>query len=133
MNEAKDVLDLENEQEALEMLMRVTEALVDRPTDLLIEATVTDFGTTFKASPHPDDLGKLIGKSGRMARALRVTSHSLGGTGSETAARTWSSAAPSSATASPVFGAVQIRSTLLRRASSTNWPDSIAVCSSFGW
>jgi predicted RNA-binding protein YlqC (UPF0109 family) len=72
MGEAKDVLNLENEQEALEMLLRVTEALVDRPTDLLVEATVTDFGTTFKASPHPDDLGKLIGKSGRMARALRV-------------------------------------------------------------
>ncbi len=64
--------DLSNEEETLEMLMRVLEALVDRPADVLVEATVTDDGTTFKVTPHTSDLGKVIGLKGRMARTLRT-------------------------------------------------------------
>lgn len=55
-------------QEALEF---ITRHLVDHPED--VEITSTDGGgeVTLEVRCHPDDVGKVIGRRGRTAKALR--------------------------------------------------------------
>lgn len=63
---------MEEQQAALQMMLCVTECLVDHPEKLVVEATVSNTGTAFVVTPHPEDVGKLIGKAGRTARAIRT-------------------------------------------------------------
>ncbi len=45
--------------------------LVDHPDDVVIEERVDRDATVFTIHTHPEDVGKVIGKSGRIIRALR--------------------------------------------------------------
>ena len=60
------------------LLVRIVGALVDRPEAVVIQAQVTEDGATFTIRTHPDDTGKLIGKQGRNARALRIITSGAG-------------------------------------------------------
>lgn len=46
--------------------------LVDNPDDIRIEESEEGRTIYYELSVHPDDVGKVIGKSGRIARALRT-------------------------------------------------------------
>lgn len=52
--------------------------LVDYPDAVRILSTKSENATTFTISCDPRDLGKLIGKQGRMARALRTVLSGMG-------------------------------------------------------
>jgi predicted RNA-binding protein YlqC (UPF0109 family) len=56
-------------KEFLEFLAR---SLVDHPDDVRVEATENNGTVVLRLSVHPDDVGKVIGKQGRIARALRT-------------------------------------------------------------
>lgn len=50
----------------------VVKALVDNPESVQVVRTVDEMGVLLTLTVHPDDMGKIIGKSGKTAEALRV-------------------------------------------------------------
>lgn len=55
------------------VLQFVAEQLVDHPESVSVTAVAEDEDiTTLELRVHPDDLGKVIGKRGRTAKALRT-------------------------------------------------------------
>jgi uncharacterized protein len=54
------------------MLLAVLRALVDKTDELNMVKLADDHGVSFQVRASPDDLGKLIGKNGRTARAIRT-------------------------------------------------------------
>ena len=50
----------------------VVKSLVDNPEAVSITRTVDEMGVLLTLTVHPDDMGKIIGKSGKTAEALRI-------------------------------------------------------------
>ncbi|MDZ5711695.1 KH domain-containing protein [Jeotgalibacillus haloalkalitolerans] len=57
-----------------ELIETIVKPLVDYPEAVSIETQETDRTITYKLSVHPDDMGKVIGKQGRVAKAIRTVS-----------------------------------------------------------
>ncbi len=55
-----------------ELVAFVARALVDNPDDVRVNELQGERTTILELRVHPDDLGKVIGKQGRTARALRT-------------------------------------------------------------
>lgn len=55
--------------EALEHLVR---GIVEHPDEVSVRDRDTRRGRTLEVRVHPDDLGKVIGRAGRTAKALRT-------------------------------------------------------------
>ncbi len=62
--------------DALEHLVR---GLVPNPDDVRVRETDRGRGRTFEVRVHPDDIGKVIGRQGRTASALRTVLGALAG------------------------------------------------------
>jgi predicted RNA-binding protein YlqC (UPF0109 family) len=65
-------------EEALEHLVK---GIVDNPDDVQVAMRNLRRGSVLEVRVHPDDLGKVIGRNGRTARALRTVVGALGGRG----------------------------------------------------
>lgn len=65
-------------EEALEHLVK---GIVDHPGEVQVASRTLRRGRVLEVRVHPDDLGKVIGRSGRTARALRTVVGALGGRG----------------------------------------------------
>lgn len=52
--------------------MLLAQAIVDKPEDVTIEAIEADHSVILQLRVAPDDMGKVIGKQGRIAKALRT-------------------------------------------------------------
>jgi uncharacterized protein len=63
-------------EEALEHLVR---GIVEHPDDVRVRERTLRRGKVLEVRVHPDDLGKVIGRSGRTATALRTVVGALGG------------------------------------------------------
>lgn len=50
----------------------VIKALVDNPDAVTIARTVDEMGVLLTLTVHPDDMGKIIGRDGNIAKALRT-------------------------------------------------------------
>ena len=50
----------------------IAKSLVDRPENVEVTETTTRQGTVIQLKVDPEDMGKVIGKQGRIAKALRV-------------------------------------------------------------
>ena len=50
----------------------IAKSLVDKPENVVVTETSTRQGTVIELKVDPDDMGKVIGKQGRIAKALRV-------------------------------------------------------------
>jgi predicted RNA-binding protein YlqC (UPF0109 family) len=66
-------------REALEHLVR---GIVDRPDDVSVKDRRQRRGDLLEVRVHPDDLGRVIGRGGRTARALRAVMNALSEHGS---------------------------------------------------
>jgi uncharacterized protein len=55
-----------------ELIAFITKALVDDPEAVEVKAIEGERTIIFEVSVAPDDLGKIIGREGRTARALRT-------------------------------------------------------------
>jgi predicted RNA-binding protein YlqC (UPF0109 family) len=64
--------------EALEHLVR---GIVSHPDEVSVDLVTNRRGRTLEVRVHPDDLGKVIGRSGRTATALRTVISGVGGRG----------------------------------------------------
>jgi uncharacterized protein len=65
-------------EEALEHLVK---GIVDHPEDVTVDLLTNRRGKTLEIRVHPDDLGKVIGRGGRTATALRTLVAGIGGRG----------------------------------------------------
>jgi len=65
-------------EEALEHLVR---GIVEHPDEVQVDLRTQRRGRVLEVRVHPDDLGKVIGRGGRTARALRTVMTALGGRG----------------------------------------------------
>lgn len=50
----------------------VVHALVDHPEAVIINRSVDEMGVLLTLAVHPDDMGKIIGREGNIAKALRT-------------------------------------------------------------
>lgn len=57
------------EQNFLEMVVK---ALVDHPEAVMVTRTVDEMGVLLSLKVHADDMGKIIGRSGNTAKAIRT-------------------------------------------------------------
>lgn len=55
-----------------DILMVIARALVDNPDDVKVTEKEDERGTVLELNVHPDDMGKVIGKQGRIANAMRT-------------------------------------------------------------
>jgi predicted RNA-binding protein YlqC (UPF0109 family) len=65
-------------ENALEHLVR---GIVDNPDDVTVDMVSGRRGRTLEVRVNPEDLGKVIGRSGRTAKALRTVVAAIGGKG----------------------------------------------------
>ena len=65
-------------ENALEHLVK---GIVDNPDDVEVELVTGRRGRTLEVRVNPEDLGKVIGRNGRTAKALRTVMTALGGKG----------------------------------------------------
>ncbi|CAO0828608.1 hypothetical protein SMICM17S_05175 [Streptomyces microflavus] len=76
--ESSRVRGLSMLEEALEHLVK---GIVDNPDDVQVASRNLRRGRVLEVRVHPDDLGKVIGRNGRTARALRTVVGAIGGRG----------------------------------------------------
>ena len=55
-----------------ELVEAIAKALVDHPDDVQVKAIEGEQTTVLELRVHPDDLGKVIGRQGRTAKAMRT-------------------------------------------------------------
>lgn len=65
-------------EEALEHLVR---GIVDHPDDVSVDLVDNRRGRRLEVRVHPEDLGRVIGRNGRTAKALRQVVNGVGGKG----------------------------------------------------
>jgi uncharacterized protein len=63
-------------EEALEHLVR---GIVDHPDDVRVDLRTQRRGRVLEVRVNPDDMGKVIGRAGRTAKALRSVVAAIGG------------------------------------------------------
>jgi len=61
--------DAENDKQFLE---HVVKELVDNPESVKVNRTVDEMGVLLSLDVHPDDMGKIIGRQGATAKAIRT-------------------------------------------------------------
>ena len=55
-----------------ELVEFIARALVDHPDDVQVRAVDGEQATVLELRVHPEDLGKIIGRQGRTAKAIRT-------------------------------------------------------------
>lgn len=58
-----------------ELILVIAKALVDYPDDVRVEKEEDERVIAYQLFVHPDDVGKVIGKNGRIAKAMRTVVH----------------------------------------------------------
>ena len=61
-----------------EFLDYVVKALVDNPNDVKLERTVDEMGVLITLTVNPADMGKIIGRMGNTAKAIRTLLRIIG-------------------------------------------------------
>jgi len=54
-----------------DLILLIAKNLVDNPDGVSVTETETDKNVTFELRVAPDDMGKVIGKQGRIANSIR--------------------------------------------------------------
>ena len=68
--EAYDQLS-EEEARLIELVGYLVQGIVTHPDDVEVEEFLDDIGSVYGVRVHSDDIGRVIGKDGRVANALR--------------------------------------------------------------
>ncbi|ADL07829.1 KH domain-containing protein [Thermosediminibacter oceani] len=56
----------------IELVEYIAKALVDHPEDVSVNRVEGEQSVIIELKVHPDDMGKIIGKQGRIAKAIRT-------------------------------------------------------------
>lgn len=60
-----------------ELVVDIAKALVDNPNSVVVEEFKDNDGIVLKLTVAQDDMGKVIGKQGRIAKAIRTVVRSV--------------------------------------------------------
>ncbi|WP_028398989.1 KH domain-containing protein [Ectobacillus panaciterrae] len=60
------------------LIETIVKALVDHPEDVLVTQDSGNGDITYRLTVHPEDVGKVIGKQGRIAKAIRTVVYAAG-------------------------------------------------------
>lgn len=60
-----------------ELILAMVKPLVDYPDDVTIEVSESDEFMEYALHVNPEDIGRVIGKQGRVARAIRTIAYSV--------------------------------------------------------
>ena len=55
-----------------ELIEYIAKSIVNNPDEVVVKETFSENGKLFELSVAPDDMGKIIGKQGRVANAMRT-------------------------------------------------------------
>ncbi|OAS83433.1 KH domain-containing protein [Metabacillus litoralis] len=66
-----------------ELIEAIVKPLVDSPEHVEITELVTENQITYRLSVHKEDVGKVIGKQGRIAKAIRTVVYAAGSNSSK--------------------------------------------------
>ena len=66
--------------ETQELVRYLVTSLVDSPETLVVQVSETDQSVTFAVTLDPDDIGKVIGRQGRIIKAIRTLARAAGST-----------------------------------------------------
>ena len=55
-----------------ELIEFIAKSIVNVPDDVVITEEETEYGTTFKLQVNEEDKGRIIGRQGRVAQAMRT-------------------------------------------------------------
>lgn len=55
-----------------ELIELISKKLVEHPEDVQVRLIESEDGQTYELRVHPDDMGRVIGKNGRVAKAVRT-------------------------------------------------------------
>ena len=55
-----------------ELLENIAQSLVNNPDGVVVDETESENGTLLELKVDPSDMGKIIGKQGRIAKAIRT-------------------------------------------------------------
>lgn len=55
-----------------QLVRTIVRGLVDHPDDVRVDVTEDDDSILYELTVHPDDVGKVIGKGGRIIKAVRT-------------------------------------------------------------
>ncbi|AGK53060.1 MAG: hypothetical protein K0S25_852 [Bacillus sp. (in: firmicutes)] len=61
-----------------QLIETIVKPLVDFPDDVLVDVIEEDHRVTYKLSVNKIDMGKVIGKQGRVAKAIRTVVYAAG-------------------------------------------------------
>jgi predicted RNA-binding protein YlqC (UPF0109 family) len=62
-----------------ETLEHLVKGIVDHPDDVSVRERASKFGKPLEVAVHPDDFGRVIGRNGRTATAIRTVVHAVNG------------------------------------------------------
>lgn len=62
----------------IELLKTIIEAIVSEPGDVKVERKVDEMGVLLELTINPKDMGTIIGKEGKTAKALRTILRAFG-------------------------------------------------------
>lgn len=69
--------------EMIELIETIVKPLVDHPEDVLVNELVHEHSVLYRLSVHKDDIGKVIGKQGRVAKTIRTVVYAAGSNSSK--------------------------------------------------
>jgi uncharacterized protein len=69
--------------EMKELIEAIVKPLVDSPEFVEINELESEDQITYRLSVHKEDIGKVIGKQGRIAKAIRTVVYAAGSTSSK--------------------------------------------------
>ncbi len=55
-----------------ELIELISKKLVEHPEDVQVRLIESEDGQTYELRVHPEDMGRVIGKNGRVAKAVRT-------------------------------------------------------------
>ncbi|EEL49721.1 hypothetical protein bcere0022_29830 [Bacillus cereus Rock3-44] len=61
-----------------ELIETIVKPLVDHPEDVKVTQELCNGEIKYRLTVHPEDVGKVIGKQGRVAKAIRMLLYSVG-------------------------------------------------------
>ena len=61
----------------------VVKQIVDNPDEVVVERTIDEMGVLITLKVSKDDMGKIIGKSGQTAKAIRILLRIIGSKNNE--------------------------------------------------
>ncbi|MCC5802745.1 KH domain-containing protein [Rossellomorea vietnamensis] len=62
-----------------DLILTIVKPLVDHPDSVRVDLDEGTTGLTYKLSVHPEDMGKVIGKQGRVAKSIRTVVYAAAG------------------------------------------------------